>query len=91
MGECHRITIQAREPQGEGRWRFRTRTEIRRDPKGGLVAEPPADQRQRIGDWQVADCFQSTIDGKLVPAVARSGVERGLPALLQAICRPGDD
>ncbi len=89
MGECHRIFLQAREPSGDGRWRFRTRTEIRRDPAAGLLAEPNENERNTISDWQQADCFQSKIDGQLVTAIARSGVERGLPQLIQAICASG--
>lgn len=86
MGECHRIFIHEREAAGNGRWRFRTRTAIRYDPRSGLLGGAGQRQRVELSSWEQADCDQSTINGELVPAIARSGVERGLPQLLQAIC-----
>ena len=88
MGECHQIFIQSKAPLGDGRWRFRTRTEIRRDPTAGLGAEPDMTERETISSWQQADCFQSMIDGQVITAIARSGVERGLPQLMQSLCGP---
>ena len=38
-----------------------------------------------FGHWE-ADCWKSTLDGKLVPARARYGYEYGAPELLNLIC-----
>tara|TARA_B100001989_G_C24332747_1_gene360887 strand:+ start:305 stop:538 length:234 start_codon:yes stop_codon:yes gene_type:complete len=48
------------------------------------------DSITKIADWRIADCLKSTIDGKLVPAIARYGYERGMPTLIQEICGGGN-
>ena len=45
-----------------------------------------SNSRTTINDWRIADCFKSSIDEKLVPAVARFGYERGMPELIREIC-----
>ena len=45
-----------------------------------------SDSRTTISDWRIADCFKSTIDGELVPAIPRYGYERGMPELIKEIC-----
>ena len=45
-----------------------------------------SDSRTKIVDWRIADCFKSSIDGELVPAIARFGYERGMPDLIREIC-----
>ena len=56
------------------RYKFRTRVEY------------SSDTPTRINDWRVADCLKSTIDDYLVPALSRSGVEKGMPFLIRAVC-----
>ena len=56
------------------RYKFRTRVEY------------SSDTPIRINDWRVADCLRSTIDGQLVPALSRNGLERHMPFLIRAVC-----
>ena len=46
-----------------------------------------SNSRKTLNDWQIANCLKSTIDGELVPAIARYGHERGMPELIKEICR----
>ena len=46
-----------------------------------------SNSRKTLNDWQIANCLKSTIDGELVPAIARYGYERGKPELIKEICR----
>ena len=75
MGISYKLFIHEKELIDGGiRYKFRTRVEY------------SSDTPTRINDWRVADCLKSTIDGKLVPALSRSGVERGMPFLIRAVC-----
>ena len=69
MGTDYQLFIDDKEPLGNGyMYKFRTRYE--------------SDSRTTIVDWRIADCFKSSIDGELVPAIAISGYERGMPELI---------
>ena len=73
MGTDYKLFMNDNESLENGyMYKFRTRYE--------------SDSRTTISDWRIADCSKSTIDGKLVPAIARYGYERGLPALIKEIC-----
>ena len=73
MGIDYKLFINDREPLENGyKYKFRTRYE--------------SDSRTTIMDWRIADCLKSSIDGKLVPAIARYGYERGMPELIREIC-----
>ena len=73
MGVDYQLFINDKEPLGNGYiYKFRTRYE--------------SDSRTKIVDWRIADCIKSSIDGELVPAIARFGYERGLPELIREIC-----
>tara|TARA_A100001035_G_scaffold117688_2_gene92462 strand:+ start:1316 stop:1633 length:318 start_codon:yes stop_codon:yes gene_type:complete len=73
MGEDYKLFINDKESLNNGYiYKFRTRYE--------------SDSRTTIVDWRIADCFKSSIDGKLVPAIARFGYERGMPELIKEIC-----
>ena len=73
MGISYKLFIHEKERLDEGiSYKFRTRYE--------------SDTRTTVSDWRVADCLKSTIDGQLVPALTRSGVERGMPFLIRAVC-----
>ena len=73
MGTDYKLFINDKEPLDNGyMYKFRTRYE--------------SDSRTKIIDWRIADCFKSSIDGELVPAIARFGYERGMPELIREIC-----
>ena len=73
MGIDYELFIYDKKPLENGYiYKFRTRFK--------------SDSRTTISDWRIADCLKSTIDGKLVPAIARYGYERGMPTLFNEIC-----
>ena len=73
MGTDYELFINDKEPLENGyMYKFRTRFET--------------NSRRTINDWRIADCLKSTIDGELVPAIARFGYERGMPELIKEIC-----
>ena len=73
MGIDYKLFINDKKPLDNGyMYKFRTRYE--------------SNSITNIVDWRIADCFQSSIDGELVPAIARFGYERGLPELIREIC-----
>ena len=73
MGVNYQLFINDNEPLDNGyMYKFRTRYE--------------SESITKIVDWRIADCLKSSIDGKLVPAVARFGYERGMPELIREIC-----
>ena len=73
--------------KGIGRkYKFRTRVEYPTWTNRGIEY---TGYESRISEWRVADCFKSTIDGKLVRALPRSGAERGEAELIRAICGLG--
>jgi len=74
MGERYKIYIYAKESLGAGKWRFQTK------------AVYASGAKPFYSEWRTVDCFESTIDGKTVPAVARYGFERGEPEVLKAVC-----
>ena len=75
MGITYKMFLHEKQPIDSGiRYKFKTRFEY------------ASDTLTRINDWSVADCLKSTINGYLVPALSRSGVERGMPFLIRAVC-----
>ena len=73
MGTDYQLFINDKEPLDNGyTYKFRTRYE--------------SDSRTTIVDWRIADCLKSEIDGKIVPAIARYGYERGMAELIREIC-----
>ena len=74
MGTDYELFLNNKEPIENGYiYKFRTRYE--------------SNSRKTLNDWQIANCLKSTIDGKIVPAIARYGYERGQPELIKEICR----
>ena len=74
MGTDYELFINNKDHQKNGYiYKFRTRYE--------------SNSRKTLNDWQIANCLKSTIDGELVPAIARYGHERGMPELIKEICR----
>ena len=75
MGVTYKMFLHEKQLIDGGiRYKFRTRVEY------------SSDTPTRLNDWSVADCLKSTIDDYLVPALSRSGVERGMPFLIRAVC-----
>ena len=75
MGITYKLFLHEKQPIDGGiRYKFRTRVEY------------SSDTPTLIHDWSVADCLESTINDYLVPALSRSGVERGMPFLIRAVC-----
>ena len=70
----YKVFIYAKESLGPGKWRFQTKSVF---SKG---------EKPYYSDWRVADCYDSTLDGLIVPAIARSGAEEGQPEVLRAVC-----
>ena len=74
-GITYKLYLHEKQPIDGGiRYKFRTRVEY------------SSDTPTLINDWRVADCLESTIDDYLVPALSRSGVERGMPFLIREVC-----
>jgi hypothetical protein len=73
QGIMYSIYIHEKQDLGGNRWRFRTRAEYSRG-------------EDYYSPWRTADCGESSIDGKIIPAIARSGAEEGGARLIQAIC-----
>ena len=88
MGSFYEIYLEDQQRvKGIGRkYKFRTRVEYPTWTNRGIEY---TGYESRISEWRVADCFKSTIDGKLVRALPRSGAERGEAELIRAICGPG--
>jgi hypothetical protein len=74
MDVGYKIFIYAKESLGPGKWRFQTKAVY---STGG---------KPYFSDWRTADCYESTINGKVVPAISRYGVEAGEPEVLRAVC-----
>ena len=73
MGNDYQLFIHDQETLDNGyMYKFRSRYE--------------SESRTSIIDWRIADCLKSSIDGELVPAIARFGYERGMPELIREIC-----
>ena len=82
LGKKYKIFIYAKESRGNGKWAFQTKT------VGEDLSKP------RYSSWQEADCWNSTIDDKLVGAVKiRPGGRGGgysNAGILQAVCGQGN-
>jgi hypothetical protein len=74
MGVRYKIYIYSKESMGPGIWRFQTK------------AVYASGSKPYYSDWRTADCANSTIDGKTVPALAKYGYERGEPEVLRVVC-----
>ena len=73
QGIMYSIYMHEKQDLGGNRWRFRTRAEYSRG-------------EDYYSPWRTADCGESSIDGKIIPAVARSGAEEGTASVLRAVC-----
>jgi hypothetical protein len=74
-----KVYIYAKESIGALRWRFQTKT-VRYNPFTKQTAKP------YYSDWRIADCAESTVDGQLVSAIARSGADVGEAEVLRTVC-----
>lgn len=73
QGIMYKIYIHEKQDLGSNRWRFRTRAEYSRG-------------EDYYSPWRTADCGESSIDGKIIPAIARYGAEEGESTVLRAVC-----
>jgi len=80
----YKTYIHEKHSLGSGKWRFKTKTVSLCGTARAPKCEPTA---PIISEWMIADCWNSTIDGEAVPAIARYGYERGLPEYLKSVCR----
>lgn len=77
---------------GSGKWKFKIKyvttcsPSAQRAPKGVLIIDCQKVANTTISEWLIADCYNSTIDGKIVPAVTRYGYEEGQPEIFKAAC-----
>ena len=77
QGIMYSVYIHEKQDLGDNRWRFRTRAEYSRG-------------KDYYSPWRTADCNESSIDGKIIPAIARYGAEEGGASLIRAICELSD-
>jgi len=84
MGLDYKVYILKKHSLGAGKWKFQTKVVY----KCGATALPGCKTSEPfISEWMIADCWNSTIDGKLVLAVARDGSEMGTPETFKSVCR----
>ncbi len=76
MGITYRVYMEEKQDLGGNRWRFRTRAEH----------TEPSGVKDYYSPWRTADCGESSIDGEIIPAIARSRAEEGGARLLRAVC-----
>lgn len=78
LGNKYKIYIYSKQSLGEGKWRFQTKT------VGETLSKP------HYSSWQEADCWNSSIDGKIIGAVKILHKGRGgghsNAGILQAVC-----
>lgn len=83
MGLDYKVYIYKKHDLGQGRWKFQTKAVF----KCGAAAAPGCKAgAPYISEWRIADCFNSTLDGKVVPVTARFGYERGEPEIFKSVC-----
>ncbi len=85
----YKLYLLEKYPISDGVWKFKTKTTweqiktpIMKKNSINKIKTPETS----ISKWQYADCYKSTINGKLIPAISRYGFERGSPELLRTIC-----
>ena len=83
MGQDYKVYIYKKYNFGDGKWKFQTKSVFR----CGAASLPGCQAGEPyISEWRIADCWNSTIDGQLVPASARFGYEEGLPEIFKSVC-----
>ena len=89
MGEVYEIYIEDKVPiGGHGRrYKFRTRVEFPSFTIRGT--DYPGKDTTIISDWRIANCFESTIDEKIIRSLPRASVENGEAEIIRAICGEG--
>ena len=75
QGNPYKVYIYEKYARGDGKWEFQTKT-VYRDTS----------IKPFYSDRQIADCWNSTIDGRTVGAIARSSAEKGDPEVLRTVC-----
>jgi hypothetical protein len=70
----YKVFIYEKRSLGEGRWEFQTKAVFSNGSK------------PHFSDRRIANCYDSTIDGKVVRAIAQYGYEEGESEVLRAVC-----
>jgi len=73
----YKVFIYQKKSIGNGRWEFQTKTVYDDGSK------------PYYSNWQIADCFNSTIDGQVIRAISQYGYQEGESAVLLAVCGRG--
>ena len=84
MGIDYKVYIYKKFSLGEGKWKFQTKSVSKCGAAAAAGCHPG---EPYISEWMIVDCWNSTIDGKIVPAAARSGNEYGTPEIFRSVCR----
>ena len=74
QGIKYKVYIYDKQSLGNGKWEFQTK------------AVYSSGSKPYFSDRRIADCYNSTIDGKVVRAIAQYGYEEGDGAVLLAVC-----
>ena len=88
QGYCTRGYIAEIKRLDNCRLRFREKSQTAKDIYNGGSDYKSAPIE--LGEWRVADCCESKLDGNLVPAVPRSGAELTQPETLRSVCNSGN-
>lgn len=84
MGQDYKVYIYKKYNLGDGKWKFQTKAVFKCGAAAAPGCQPGAPY---ISEWSIADCWNSTIDGNVVPATARFGYEEGMPDIFKSVCR----
>jgi hypothetical protein len=74
QGHPYKVFIYDKQSLGDGKWEFQTKAVYSDGTK------------PYYSDRKVADCFRSTIDGRVVKAISYYSVEKGDAEVLKAVC-----
>lgn len=86
MGTFYKVYIYKKHNLGGGKWRFRTKTVFNCGTPANLLPDCKIGEPY-VSEWRIADCFNSTINGKAVYEIARSGSEHGEFEVFKSVCR----
>jgi hypothetical protein len=76
QGNPYKVYIYEKYSIGDGKWEFQTKT-VYRDKNVKPI----------FSNRRIANCWESTIDGETVSAIARFSAEKGDAEVLRTVCR----
>lgn len=74
QGIKYKVYVYDKQTIGNGKWEFQTK------------AVYSSGSKPYFSDRRIADCNNSTIDGKVIRAIAQYGYEEGDAAVLRTVC-----